>query len=216
MKHVFYILGCVLIGSVCAETGFSVPQGYTKVTIPSAASSSSPTFTAISVNLFNDLEYSGAAVIANDFDADPDSNPATIGSSQTITAAGAAWSVNEWTVTPHLAHIVNANGDEESFLIVSNTANTLSLDGGFDLLSDLRFSSATSVKIRAAHTMASILGADNTPLTLNDRVFLWDGAWQAFVPFAGDWYYMSGPNSGNTANSAVVFPDEGLSIYTTR
>lgn len=214
MKHFSLLsLTCILVSSVCAETVFTIPQGYTRITIPAAASSSSPTLTSVSINLFNNLTYSGTAVISADFDPDPDSDTDTTDTAQTVTSAGATWTADEWIATPHLAHIVNANGAEESFLIVGNTTDTLTLDGGFDLLADSRFNSATTVKIREANTIGSVLGTDNTPFTQNDLVYVWDGsAWESFVTFGGDWFAASGSNAGDDVTDAVIFPEEGLFI----
>ena len=206
-------LTCALIAPICAETVYTVPQGYTKLTIPAATDASTPSLSVISATLLNDVEFSGQITIEDDYDADPDNDSATTQGAQTITATGTAWTADEWTTDAHLAYLINSSGSEEAFLITSHTATTLTIDARFDLLADSRFSASTTIKIRKANTVGSILGTTETPFTPLDRVFLWTGSdWQALVAVVGNWRFLGGPSNNQNANDAVVFPEEGIFV----
>lgn len=199
---------------LAAETVYTIPQGYTKINIPAASSASSPSLTAISATLLNDVEFSGAVTLNADFDADPDLDPQTPASAQTVSVTGASFLVDQFTAAPHLAYLVNSAGAEESFLITSHTVDALTVDGSFDLLSGSRFAASSTVKIRKANTVGSILGTTATPFTSNDRAFIWNGDnWQTLIAANDDWFYIGGP--GGIATNAVVFPEEGIFIQRT-
>ena len=184
---------------------YTVPNGYTKIPI-APGTAGGPTLTAISATLLNDLEHSSAATINASFVGDPTNT-------QTVTVTGATWTANQWTGVPYLAYLVNSSGSEEAFLISSHTADTLTLSTTYDLLADTRFPASTTVKIRKANTVGSILGTTTTPFTPSDRVFIWDdGTWVTLATFGGNWAYFSGPNLGNPATNAVIFPEEGIFV----
>ena len=195
-----------------AQTVYTIPQGFTRITIPAATSPDQPSLTAISATLLNQSIFAGSVTVGA-FNADPDSNPATPEASQSITAAGASWTSGQFTSAPHLAYIVNANDAEEAFLITSHTSDTLTLDVSFNLLDASRFDSDTTVKIRPANTIGALLGTTSTPFTPNDQVFLWDGQnWQSYIPFNGNWFLGSGPNAGTVATDTIIYPEEGLFV----
>jgi hypothetical protein len=207
-------IASTLASPLSAETVYTVPQGYTKITIPAASSASSPSLTAISATLLNDIEFSGAVTINADFNADPDTDPQTPTTAQTVTATGASFSVDQFTAAPHLAYLINGNGAEEAFLITSHTGDVLTVDGSFDLLAASRFTASSTVKIRKANTVGSILGTTATPFTSNDRAFIWNGNnWQTLIAANDNWFYIGGPQG--TATNAVVFPEEGIFIQRT-
>ena len=196
-----------------ATTVFTIPQGYTKITIP-AASGGTPSLTAISTNLYNDTEFSGTVTINADFNADPDSDLTTTDTSQTLTVSGASFTTGEFTTDPYLAYLINASGAEEAFLITDHTATTLTLDGAFDLLADSRFTTSSTLKIRKANTVGSILGTTDTPFSSNDRAYIWTGSnWQTLIAASGNWFFIGGP--GGLATDAVIFPEEGIFIQRT-
>jgi len=191
---------------------YTIPEGYTKIPI-AAGTAGGPTLTAISATLLNDLEHSSAVTVNNDYDPDPDNDVNTNDSAQTLTVAGATWGAGAWTGVPYLAYIVNSSGAEEAFLITSHTADTLTVSTSYDLLSDTRFPASTTLKIRKANTVGSILGTTSTPFSSNDRVFIWDGSgWQTLLVGGGNWFYLGGPNNGQVASGAVVFPEEGIFV----
>ena len=207
------LFACALLAPLCADTVYTVPQGYTKITIPAAVDASTPSLSVISATLLNDVTYSGPITIGNDYNSDPDANPETPQGAQTVATSGTAWTTNQWTTEPHLASLINASGSEESFLITSHTATALFVDAPFDLLAGGRFPAATTVKIRKANTVGSILGTTETPFTTSDRVFLWTGAaWQTLVAAGGNWIFVGGDANGQVANNAVVFPEEGIFV----
>ena len=183
---------------------YTIPEGYTKIPI-AAGTAGGPTLTAISATLLNDLEHSSAVTINADFNGGA--------GTQTATVTGATWSAGQWTGVPHLAYLVNGSGSEEAFLISSHTGDTLTLSTTFNLLADSRFPANTTVKIRKANTVGSILGTTTTPFTSSDRVFIWDvDHWQTLLTFGGNWAYLGGPNAGQSATNAVIFPEEGIFV----
>lgn len=202
MNFITHLLTLSLCLPLLGQAVFTTPEGYTKIPI-AAGTAGGPTLTAISATLLNGLEHSSGATVVANFATDE----------QDVTVTGATWTANQWTGVPYLAYLTNTDGSEEAFLIASHTADTLTLSTTFDLLSATRFPASTTVTIRKANTVGSILGTTTTPFTISDRVFIWDvDSWQTLVNLGGNWGYFGGPNNGNPANDVVVFPEEGLFI----
>lgn len=224
MKHFSLLsLTCILVSSVCAETVFTIPQGYTRINIEAAESASEPTLTAFSVTLLNSLSYSGAITVNSDFN-DPDDDTSTLNGVQSLTTTeDPSWSGDQWTVTPHLAYITDANESEEAFLITGNTASgDITLSAPFDLLGDSdpssatvvpRFPSSSTIKIRPANTIGSIFSSVSSSFSSDDRVFVWTGQnWESYQLNAfGNWVTAS--NLFGNENDTVIFPDEGMFIF---
>lgn len=216
MSNYRLVFASIMIGQLNAETIYTIPQGYTKVTIAAASSDIEPTITGISVTLLNDLEFAASATINNDYGTDPSN------STQTLAITGQNWSPDQWTGQPHLAYITDGDGAEEAFLISSNTGNgQLTLLTTFDLLGDKdseapgiqnRFPSSTTVKIRGANTIGSIFSSKIAEFAADDRVFVWDGSeWLSFQKNGfGKWALAS--NLFGNENDTVIFPDEGMFI----
>jgi len=210
------VFASIMIGQLNAETIYTIPQGYTKVTIAAASSDIEPTITGISVTLLNDLEFAASATINDDYRTD------RTNSTQTLAITGQNWSPDQWTEQPHLAYITDGDGAEEAFLISSNTGNgQLTLLTTFDLLGDKdseapgiqnRFPSSTTVKIRGANTIGSIFSSKIAEFSADDRVFVWDGSeWLSFQKNGfGNWALAS--NLFGNENHTVIFPDEGMFI----
>ncbi len=75
-----------------------------------------------------------------------------------VTVSGAAWTVNQWTTTPHLLYVKNADESEQGFLILSNTSDSVTVATNFDLVT--RFAVSNTVRVVSAPTFASVFGAD--------------------------------------------------------
>ena len=216
MRNLSLALATMMLSPLHAETVYTIPQGYTKLTIAAASSDIEPTITGISVTLLNDLEFASSATINSDYNADSSN------STQTLAITGQNWSQDQWTGQPHLAYITDANGAEEAFLISSHTSSgQLTLLTTFDLLGDKdsetpglqnRFPSATTVKIRGANTIGSIFSSKIGEFSPDDRVFVWDGSeWLSFQKNGfGNWALAS--NLFGNENGTVIFPDEGMFI----
>ncbi|MBC8148165.1 MAG: hypothetical protein H8E96_00625 [Verrucomicrobiaceae bacterium] len=202
MNFIAPLLSFSLCLPLLGQAVFTTPEGYTKIPI-AAGTAGGPTLTAISATLLNGLEHSSGATVVANFATNE----------QDVTVTGATWTANQWTGVPYLAYLTNTSGSEEAFLIASHTADTLTLSTTFDFLSATRFPASTTVTIRKANTVNSILGAPSTPFTTNDRVFIWeDGTWVTLATFGGNWAYFSGPNLGDSATDAVIFPEEGIFV----
>ena len=206
-RHLF--LSFTLLCPLSADTVFTIPQGYTQIPIPAAVSPSQPSLTAISATLLNETVFSGSATVGA-FNPDPDADPSTPDAAQTVSSSTASWTAGQFTTVPHLAYLINSSGAEEAFLITSHTTNSLTLDVSFNLLADSRFGTNTSIKIRPANTVGSILGTSATPFTTRDRAFIWNGeGWQTLIAANGQWFFVGG---AGLATNAVVFPEEGIFI----
>ena len=215
MKILPLLLTSALVGSLAADTVYTIPQGYTKVTISGASAVGEKKLTAISATLLQDVEYSGALTIGS-FNDNPDPDADT----QSASVSGVTtWAADEWTSVPHLAYVTeaddlnNADGEppaEQAFLIMGNTTN-----GGLTLAatSDMtvNFPANSTVKIRKANTLSSIFASGVQNVNENDRVFIWDDSSNSWVSFN---YIPDGPGlwigPAGLSNDMVVFPEEGL------
>lgn len=218
MKSIYVpILSSLAIAfPIAAETVYTIPQGYTKVTVAAADEAGSSKLTAISASLLQDVEYSGSASLG----------AYTAGNtSQKLDVSGATWSVGQWTTagpasSPYLAYVSvaddpgNADGiapAEEAFLInANNTTGELTIETSFDLAS--RFPASTTVKIRKANTLDSFFGSQSASFGGNDIVYIWNGsAWSSFQYVGGQWTTINDPFA-DVGPITVIHPDEGVFI----
>jgi hypothetical protein len=196
-----------------AQTTYSTASGYVQVTVPGLS------LGAISATLQNKSEHTSNATVNNDWvplDTKGTPNPLDdVPAHQTLTVNGAGWTPDQWISEGYLCYIVDSNGGEEAFLIVDNTADTITVQCEFNLLDVARdIPNTTSISIRLAQTVGGLLGAGagNTDFTATDRVYLWSGtAWTTyFVDINFNWRKSGGGFA--TYNDDVVFPDEGFFI----
>lgn len=219
MKNFYLYLVCALIAPLCAETVYTVPQGYTKVTI-GASTASGSTLTSISATLLNDVEFSGLVTIGAYTE-----NP-TGPNSQSLTVSEASWTSGQWSDVPYLAYISvaddldNADGiapAEEAFYIQANTTTGgLTLETTFDLSS--RFPASTTLKIRRANTLDSFFGESSSNFAGADLVYIWNGTrWDSFQYIAGAPGYWASTTDGFTdvGPITIIRPDEGVFVSRT-
>lgn len=214
-----------LIAPLCAETVYTIPQGYTKVTIAGSSSVGETRLTAISATLLQDVAFSGAVGIGA-FTSAPDPEAPD---SQAATVADVTWTATQWTDEPHLAYISladdagNADGlppGEKAFFILGNTVS-----GGLTLAADsdilVNFPASTTIKIRKANTLSSIFTSGAAGLVGADRVFIWNNekaggpGWSSFrytSAGGGNWIDIE---NNSAANGMVVYPDEGIFVSRT-
>jgi len=219
MKTIFLFTLATLALPMNAETIYTIPQGYTKISITPADGSGSK-LTSISATLLKDVEFSGSVTLGAYTD-----NAAPARDTHTLSVANATWSATEWTTEPHIAYISvqddvdNADGiapAEEAFFITANTVGGgLTVETDFDLAD--KFPGTTSIKIRKANTVASILNSLTTgsaAFQTADRVFAWDGAgWQSLRILGGIW--RDADSLTTIVDDMVIFPEEGLFIQRT-
>lgn len=221
MKFVPFILAATMALPCYGETVFTVPQGYTKVTIGSPATNGQSQLTAISATLLKDVEFSGAVTIGAFTD-----NEDPLFDTQALSASGVTWTASQWTPSPYLAYIAvqddanNADGiapAEEAFLITANTTGGgLTLETSFDLTS--RFPASTTVKIRKANTLNSFFGTSSASFAGSDIVYIWSGSkWDSFQFVAGAPGYWASTTDGFTdvGDITIIHPDEGLFVSRT-
>ncbi|YCM45343.1 hypothetical protein V2O64_04820 [Verrucomicrobiaceae bacterium 227] len=200
------------------ETVFTIPQGYTKIDI--APSTGAAKLTSISVTLLKDVEFAGTTILGAFTDnADPAKD------TQALAVSNVTWTATQWTDDPHIAYIAveddaeNADGiapAEEAFLITANsTSGDLTLETLFDL--STKFPASTSIKIRKANTVSSVLNSLSTGSAVfqsADRVFVWNGSgWQSLRFLAGSWRDADSPTT--IVDGMVIFPDEGIFVQRT-
>lgn len=221
MKYLPLLSSCVLASSVCAETVFTIPQGYTRITIEAAPSSGQTALTSISATLLADTSFSGTGTLGNHS-----------GTSQTLNVNSATWSTDQWTSNgAYLAYITaedpdtndNINAPEEAFLITGNSSNTLTLNSPANLTAATtsgtqRFPTNTTVKIRKAYTIGTIFGETPEAVALQqfpvssfaDNVFVWNGSnWVTYF-FSGTAWQRDTTEGAPDPADDVIFPDEGV------
>jgi|TARA_B110000037_G_scaffold220283_1_gene287514 hypothetical protein len=189
-----------------AETVYTIPQGYTEVTIAGASSAGETKLSAISATLLQDVAYSGAVTIGAYTD------------SQAASVAGASWTATQWTDEPHLAYLsVAANAAEKAFLILGNTTSGgLTLAAESDLL--VNFQASSTIKIRKANTLSSIFSSGASDITGADRFYIWDNGKEGGPGWSNFFYSSAGGGNwvnvtaGSLANDMVVYPDEGIFV----
>ncbi len=208
MKKSIILLLTASALSLNAQNVFTIPQGYTKITI-AGASGGDPQFTALSSTLMKDVEYSGAVTLGS-FSAGT--------GSQTLTVSGVTWTADQWTSEPYLAYVQgedtdltdNLGGPEMAFLVQGNTTSgslTLSTNADISTL----IANPSSVKIRKATTLKTLFSSSEDQIFGADRLYVFNTAtrvWDSFR-FQNNWINIK---KSELANDMVIFPDEGM-IY---
>lgn len=212
MKAKYLLIASALTLSSLAQTVYTIPQGYTRVTLEGDSSPDSTPFSVFSVTLLQDVEFSGLAALGSFADA-PDT--------QTLTVPGVTWTADQFTTEPHIAYVSvaddanNADGiapAEKPFLILDHTQTgglTLSTDS--DLSTE--FPSNSAIKIRRANTLKTLFNSVEAEIDGADRVYLYDEETDAYSTFrfvsggGGLWINLDG---NTNATNMVVFPEEGL------
>lgn len=190
---------------VFSYTGIS---GYVQLTVPGSS------LGAISATLQNKSDHTSNADINNDWTPTVPQTPPTpdIPAQQTLTVPGAGWTADQWA-SGYLCYITDSSQGEEAFLVLGNTADTLTVQTNFNLLDASRpIPATTSISLRKAQTIGNLLGVGvDTDFTSQDKIYLWNGAgWTTyFVDANGNWRKIG---SFFLANDDVVFPDEGLFV----
>jgi hypothetical protein len=214
IRKTFTSLSAVVISTVFAEaqTSFTLAAGYVQVTVPGG------TLGAISATLQSKSDHTSNATVNNDWTPlDDKGTPSPLDddpAQQTLTVTGAGWTAGQWTTSGFLCYAADSNDGEESFLILANTSDTITIQADFDLLDGSRSIPTTStISLRRAQTVGSLFGfgAGNTDFTSSDKVYLWNGnGWTTYFVNAAFQWAKSG--SFFSANNDVIFPDEGLFI----
>lgn len=211
----------VLSTPATAQTVYTSPQGYSRITIAAADAPGESKLTSISASLMSEAGFSGAATLGT-YTNLPDPSPDT----QTVNVTNVTWAANQWTTEPHLAYLSvaddanNADGinpAEEAYLIIGHSTNgELTLECEFDL--STRFPANTTVTIRKAITLDSFFGDSSSSFAANDLVYLWSGSkWDSYQWVGGGSGYWAATTDGFTdvGSSTVIYPDEGLFISRT-
>ena len=219
MKATTALLSLSLTLPIFGDPVYTIPEGYTKIDITPADGTGNK-LTAVSATLLQDLEFAGSVTLGAFTDnADPAND------THALSVSGVTWTADEWTSVPHIAYIAvaddlnNADGiapAEEAFFITANTTGGgITVNTTFDL-SD-KFPATTTIKIRKANTVASILNslsAGSATFQTGDRVFVWNGAgWQSLRQLSGIW--RDADSLTTIVDGMVIYPEEGIFIQRT-
>lgn len=208
-----------LLNGANAQTASTVPVGFTTITIPAAASATSPSSTALSIPLYKTPDFAGPV--------------ASIDSTTSFTLTGAAFTAGQFAnaTAPRLVRVkssTTAGHIGKFFVVTANTTNQITVDltgTGVANIADVVSAGATpdSVEILPANTIGSVFGNATTLPTLTagatsataDNVLLWNGA-------AWETYFWTGtvgtPNNiwkrtGNLDRSnVVIYPEDGVFV----
>lgn len=218
MKIGALLLFTLGLGSIGAQTIFTSPQGYSRISI-AGSDGNGAKLTSFSVTLLNEGEFAGQATIRDDYNADPDGDPWTSDASQSISFSGVSWTADQWTTPSRIVFLTDRTGADEAFLITGNTSNVITVSPAFDLLGDSdpdpevaapRFSTSTSAVIRRATTIGSVFESVAASFGPDDRVYLWSGFQWVSYRYATFWRNID--DSRTNANNDIVFPDEGVFV----
>lgn len=189
----------VSVNSLLAQTASTVPVGFIKITLPAAANASNPSNTPVAVPLYKVAAFTGAV--------------ATVSGTASFTVTSGTFTANQFTSAPHLVHMKSGNSVGRHFLIMSHTANQVTVDSrGLDLTTGIAANDL--FEVLPAWTLATLFnpnpfatGADYTTV---DNVLLWNGA-------SFDTYFHNGTawqqvNGSGDKGATIVYPDEGMFI----
>ncbi|MBT8037513.1 MAG: hypothetical protein KJO21_08205 [Verrucomicrobiae bacterium] len=214
-------LAALLLGTAgaFAQSAYTKPSGFVTTTIHGAtdngAAPATPKFSVLTVSLRSADQAAGAIVSFGGHLAATSDLP----SRQVLTMSDVSWKANQWSDAPHLVYLEKDDGSddgaEQSLLVLSNTADTLTVATDYNLSG--RFAADDLIKLVVAPTLGTVFGADGGGLKTDanpntaDNLYIWD---------ANDWtkYYHNGTNWSRqspylaNANNVIIFPDEGVFI----
>ena len=208
MKLLPCILTITLCLRLCGEAATSTPFGYVGVTIP-AGSTTSPSYTALSLPLYNTAVFTGTI--------------ATVNSATQVTLNGAVWTTNQFATTsaPRLAKVTSGASVGRVFLITANTSSQLTLSlAHTPTITTLTtvLASGDTISIIPANTLGGIFGTTSPVLVSGatastaDNIYLLNGpglGWSTFYHNGTDWRKAGALGS---QNETILYPDEGLLI----
>jgi uncharacterized protein (TIGR02597 family) len=199
----------VTAASLQAQTTAStVPVGYLAITVPAAASATSPSNAAVSVPFYAGLIPAGSIK--------------SVDSASSFSIEGANWVVNQFTAAPHFVRIKSGAQTGRLFLITAHTANQLTVETrGYTLVSgapattgQIQLQTTDTAEIIPAHTLGTLFGAGaigtGASAAVADNVIIWDGSqWVVYFHDGTSWL-----KSGSfvSQNDAPVRPDTTMFI----
>lgn len=186
--------------SLAQTTVATDPVGFTTVTVPAAASATSPS----------------RAVISNPLQ----SAPVQVGVLSSVTASTlsdstANWAAGQFSSSPYLVKITSGTNTGRFFLITANSSNQLTVATlGADLTQIA--SAGDRYRVFAAQTLGSLFGSTSVSFKTNDaasqadNVLVWNGtSWDTYYNDSTGWYKV-----GDFAeqSSTIIYPDEGMFV----
>ena len=185
-------------------TATTIPVGFITKTIPAAPDASTPSNTPLSIPLFQTADFQSSVA----------STPAA--GSNVITLTAAAFTLNQFTTTPHLVRVKTGTLTGKFWTILSHDATSLTVNepngGAPGNLTGLVAND--SCEILPANTLASVFGAP-TPIPglvgaasagAADNVLLWNGTnFQTYFFNTNNTSWRSGLAA---SNNVIIFPDD--------
>jgi uncharacterized protein (TIGR02597 family) len=199
-------------GLTNAQSVTTIPVGFTSTAITPAVDSTSPKGTVVSVPFYAVADFVGAV--------------GSVDSASALSISGAAFTVNQFTSTPHLARMKSGASPGRFFVITANTATQLTLDttaAGYTLTTgapgntQAQVVAGDSVEILPANTLGALFGTSSVPFQTGsvnsaDNVYVWNKTNQNFDVFFHDGTNWRKSGSGLNQNDFVILPDQGLFI----
>ena len=204
-----FALSITAVIASAQTTATTIPVGFITKTIPAAPDASTPSNTVLSIPLYQTADFQSAVT----------STPA--GGSHDVTLNSAAFTVNQFSTTPHLLRAKSGARTGKFWLILSNTATTVTLkepNGGTVGVADAVLTGLLandSCEILPANTFGSSLGAipgigsgTSAGNPGVDNVLVWNGS--NYTPY----YYHSTNNRWQkatlNATSTILYPDDAV------
>ncbi len=194
-----------LVAGATAQTYTAVtdPVGFTKITVPAAASgTTTKRILAIPYNRPSDFQGLVSAVGANTI---------TFGSAN----SPANFSNGAFTGTPHYAKVRKGTNAGRFFLITSHTNNTLTVNAAGATLSSVIVANDT-VEILPAQTLGNLFGTSSVALhtgadeTTADSVRIFNGT--AWVSYFNDGTSWRTQGTATAQDNTSIAPDQGILI----
>ncbi len=197
------------------------PVGFMTLTIPAAPSSSTPSYSTISVPLYNPADFTGAV--------------ASVDSTTSLTLSGAAWTAGQFAdaANPRLVRVktsATASHVGKYFVVTANTANQLTVRNAHSGTTDITgsVSAGDTCEVLPANTLAKLFGPNDAGATgvfatgtffgtgasasasTADNLLVWTGStWATYYNNNTNW--KTSPGNANK-NDDILYPGEGIFV----
>jgi uncharacterized protein (TIGR02597 family) len=212
-----FVFALISVGQTAFGQVTTNPVGFVSADITPATDATHPKSTVVSTPFYDLPDFQGAV--------------SSVDSTTQISISGAAFTVNQFSSTPHLARFKSGPSVGRFFLIASNTATQLTLNTTrnsqtYNLTTSapanalqLQVNVGDQVEILLAHTLGTLFGTTAATVPLQqatsaqnaDNVLLFNGTnWDTY-------YYNNSANQWRSTgftnrNDTIVFPDNGMFI----
>ncbi len=205
----------LLLTPVFAEvSAISEPEGYTKVTIPGAITSTKPSYVTFSLNLLCASSHVGKLTGVDH-------------ATNQLSDLSANWTTGMWAETevPFFIRMKSGNASGRFLKITANSQNHLTVHLGVPEVklneSGMNIEAGDQYEIFEADTLGAIFPGGSIPFKLGttatasnaDQIRLWNDenqAWVAYYYNGIEWRSVSGGKVNQ--NNVIVLPDRGIQV----